>query len=135
VLLFLFLYAAAPVFLLPTVIHKTYTSQFATSRHTREVRTLHNQLIFIEEEKNLTEEHSETAKLLRLTPSNNKLCDHYVNEGSSGEYEEANMILNQCWVSPKWMLPTALLNHIFMHKALPSMMNRTFWTWNWQYHL
>jgi hypothetical protein len=84
VLLFLFLYAAAPIFLLTTVIHKTYTPQPAASRHTREVRTLHNQLTFIEEEENLTEEHSDTAKLLGLTPSNKKLCDHYVNGGSSG---------------------------------------------------
>ena len=87
-LLFLFLYAADPVFLLTTVVHKTYTPQLATSRHTREVRALHNQLTFIEEEKNLTEEHSDTAKLLRLTSSNKKLCDHYVNGGSRGEYED-----------------------------------------------
>jgi len=123
VLLFLFLYAAAPVFLLTTVVHKTYTPHLATSWHTREVRTLHNQLTFIEEEKNLTEEHSDTAKLLRMTPSNKKLCDHYVNGGSSREYEVTNMILNQCWVLPKCMLLTSLLNHTFMHKALPSMMN------------
>jgi hypothetical protein len=96
VLLFLFLYTRAAIFPLTTAVHKTYTPQLATSRHVRGVRTLHNQLTFIEEEKNLTEEYSDTAKLLRLTPSNKKLCGHYMNGGSSAEYEETNMILNQC---------------------------------------
>jgi hypothetical protein len=46
-----------------------------------------------------------------------------------------NTILNLYWVLPRCMLLKSPLNYIFIHTALPSTMNKTFWTWNWQVHL
>jgi len=49
--------------------------------------------------------------------------------------KELNMTLNKCQVLPKHTFLMNLINQCFVHKTLASVMNRTFWTWNWHHFI